>query len=131
MVRVRRWMCCKCGNSWMVVKDSDDANICSYSECQHERCTGCTTVMMNVPMDPAGITPICRPIPDQIHLPQHHHQNEDDEEDVEERPSIHLPTTRPRVSHMPHADDGAEATIPHGPSPTSRVCGDHDLQARG
>jgi hypothetical protein len=117
-----RWMCCQCGNAWMVVKDEE--NICSYDQCQHERCNGCTTVMMNVPKDPPGITPICGPAPDQIHLSCHHHPHHqhNDEEDVERpliRPSVPPPS--------PACTDGvAEATISHRPCPTSGVHGDHD-----
>jgi len=76
----------------MVVKSGGEQNICSYTECRHERCNNCTTVMMDVPKDPLGITPIYSPIPDQIYLPHHPHQNNDEEED--ERPSI-----RPQYCH--------------------------------
>ncbi|KAF8542302.1 hypothetical protein BDD12DRAFT_825860 [Trichophaea hybrida] len=38
-------MCCQCGNSWMIVRDEDDT--CTYSECGHIKCNGCTTVMMS------------------------------------------------------------------------------------
>jgi len=33
----------------MVVK-AEENNTCTYSECGHTKCNGCTTVMMSVPL---------------------------------------------------------------------------------